>query len=123
MPAGRPVLTKEYPLMKTTHRSLTGAALLLALAPWTAVCIRADEAEDKAVKAIQELGGRITRDKTAKGKPIVGVDLGYTKVTNAGLKHLSGLKNLRGLALIGTKVTGKGKADLKKALPKLKIID
>jgi len=26
--------------MKTTHRSMTAAALLLALAPWTAVCIQ-----------------------------------------------------------------------------------
>jgi hypothetical protein len=47
--------------MKTTHRSLTGPALLLGLVPWTAVCIRADEAEDKAVKAIQKPGGRINR--------------------------------------------------------------
>jgi hypothetical protein len=108
--------------MKTTHWNLTRAVLLLALAPWTAVCIWADEAEDKAVKAIQELGGRITRDKTAKGKPIVGVDLGYTKVTDAGLKHLAGVKQLLSLDLRATQVTDKGKADLKKALPKLQIM-
>jgi internalin A len=94
--------------MKTTHGSLTGAVLLLALAPWTAVCIRADEAEDKAVKAIQDLGGRITRDMNAKDKPIVSVDLGSTKVTDAGLKHLAGLKQLQWLNLTNTKVTDVG---------------
>jgi hypothetical protein len=123
LPADRAVLTKESSLMKTTHRSLTGAALLLALAPWTAVCIRADEAEDKAVKAIKKLGGRITRNMNARGKPIVSVDLRETKVTDRGLKHLAGLKQLRKLYLGATKVTDNGKADLKKALPKLEILD
>ena len=70
--------------MKTTHRSLTGAALLLALVPWTAVSIRADEAEDKAVKAIEKLGGRITRDEKAKDKPTVNVNLTDTNMTDGG---------------------------------------
>ena len=108
--------------MKTTHRSLTAAALLLALSPWTTVSIRADEAEEKAVKAIQKLGGSIYRDMKAKDKPIVAVVMRGPKVTDAGLKHLAGLKQLRKLDLTGTKVTDKGKADLKKALPNLKIM-
>ena len=62
--------------MKTTHGSLTGTVLLLALTPRAAVSARPDEVEDKAVKAIQKLGGRITRDITAKNRPIVGVSLG-----------------------------------------------
>ena len=119
---------------------------LAALPLWLVVgFVRADEAEDKAVKAIQELGGLIIRDRQAKDKPIVGVklsksrvtdaelkhlaglqqlkalDLIGTKVTDAGLKHLVGLKQLQVLILDGTKVTAKGKADLKKALPNLKI--
>jgi hypothetical protein len=128
--------------MKTTRWSLTGAALLLAL---TTVPVRADEAEDKAVKAIEKLGGIITRDEKVKGKPIVSVgitrddvtdallkhlaglkqlqtlDLSLTKVTDAGLKHLAGLKQLRLLDLDHTRVTDKGEADLKKALPDLVI--
>jgi hypothetical protein len=133
--------------MKTSHASLTGAALFLALTPLTAVSVQDDQAEDKAVKAIQRLGGRITRDEKAKGKPIVRVELdgpkvtdaglkhlarlkqlrtlylGGTKVTDAGLKELAGLKQLQKLGLSGTKVTDKGIADLKKALPKLVIFD
>ncbi len=53
--------------MKTTHRGLTGAAMVLALTPWTAICIRADEAEDKAVKAIKKMAGFVRRDMKAKG--------------------------------------------------------
>src|SRR5262249_54974808 len=93
--------------MKTSHGSMARVALLLALAPWTAVCIRADEGEDKAVKAIEKLGGSITRDEKTKGKPIVGVDLGDTTVTDPGLKELAGLKQLQTLYL-GTKVTDAG---------------
>src|SRR5262249_39823966 len=108
LPADRAVLTKGYPLMKTTRWSLTAAALLLGLAPWTAVCTRADEAEDRAVKAIEKLGGSITRDETATDKPIVSVDLGSTKVTDAGLKHLAGLMQVQMLILNRTGVTDAG---------------
>jgi hypothetical protein len=80
--------------MKYTHWSLTGTALLLALAPWMTATARADEAEDKAVKAIEELSGRITRDEKAKGKPIFSVTLIGPNVTDAGLKHLAALKQL-----------------------------
>jgi hypothetical protein len=72
--------------MKATHWSMTGAALVLALAPWTAAYIRADEAEDKAVKAIEKMGGSFTRDEKAKDKPIVRVFLDGTPVTDGGLK-------------------------------------
>jgi hypothetical protein len=108
LPADRAVLTKEYPLMKTASWSLTVAALLLALAPWAAVCVRANEAGDQAVKAIQKMGGRITRDMKAKGKPIVRVRLGEANVTDAGLKELAGLKQLRHLELSFTQVTDAG---------------
>src|SRR5262249_46388482 len=104
----RAVLTEEYPLMKTTHRSLTGVLLLLALTPWMTVTARADEAEDNAIKAIQKLGGYMARDEKVKGKPIVGVFLGGTKATDAGLKHLAGLRQLQMLRLGKTKVTDAG---------------
>jgi hypothetical protein len=94
--------------MKTTHWSMTGAALLLALVAWPAVCIRADEAEDKAVKAIEKLGGRIYRDMKAKDKPIFSVTLNGPNVTDAGLKHLAGLKQLQNLDLRFTQLTDAG---------------
>jgi len=66
---------------------------LLALA----VAGRADEAA--AVKAIEKLGGRVTRDDNRPGKPVVFVDLRGPQVTDAGLKELKGLKSLQSLNL------------------------
>jgi internalin A len=50
-------------------------------------------------------------------------NLSDTKVTNAGLKQLAGLKALQTLNLSGTEVTDAGVAALQKALPDCKIID
>jgi Leucine-rich repeat (LRR) protein len=108
LPPDRAVLTKEYLLMKTTHWSLTGAALILALATCMTASVLADEAEDKAVKAIEKLGGQYGRDEKAKGKPIVRVFLLGPKVKDAGLKLLAGLKQLKLLNLQNTQVTDGG---------------
>jgi hypothetical protein len=43
-------------------------------------------------------------------------------VTDAGLAHLKALTNLTQLSLDGTQVTDAGVADLRKALPKCKVI-
>ena len=58
--------------MTMTQRMTGGTVLLLVL---TAVDLRADEAEEKAVKAIEKLGGKVRRDEKADGKPVVAVDL------------------------------------------------
>jgi hypothetical protein len=50
------------------------------------------------------------------------LDLNGTKVTDAGLKELAGLKNLKLLFLFDAPVTPAGIAELKKALPGCKIV-
>ena len=50
------------------------------------------------------------------------VDLSNTGVTDAGLRHLSGLKNLKFLDLDGTDVSEEGVADLKRAIPGMKVL-
>jgi hypothetical protein len=61
--------------------------------------------------------------KELKGlKQLEELHLNATKVTDAGLKELKGLTQLEELRLGFTRVTGVGVADLKKALPKCKII-
>jgi hypothetical protein len=50
------------------------------------------------------------------------LNLGYTKVTDDGLKVLAALTKLRTLNLVGDKVTDEGVAALQKALPDCKII-
>jgi hypothetical protein len=50
------------------------------------------------------------------------LELGGTKVTDAGLKELVGLNNLQTLQLAGTKVTGGGAAELHMRRPYLRIL-
>ena len=95
---------------------LVGAVMLLACLYGAA---RADEAS--AVKAVENLGGKVTRDDKLPGKPVIEVNLPATKVTDAGLKELKDLKQLTSLNLYATKVTADGVADLQKALPGCKI--
>ena len=119
---------------------LIGAVMLLACLSGAA---RADEAS--AVKAVEKLGGKVTRDDKLPGKPVIGVNLAgtgvtdaglkelkdlkqlttlylnMTGVTDAGLKELKDLKQLTSLILTATKVTDDGVADLQKALPGCKI--
>ena len=98
---------------------LVGAVMLLACLSGAA---RADEAS--AVKAVENLGGKVTRDDKLPGKPVIGVNLGglrMGKVTDAGLKELKDLKQLTSLNLYATKVTDDGVADFQKALPGCKI--
>src|SRR5262245_32041096 len=87
-----------------------GAGVLLGLLALV-VTGRADEAA--AVKAIEKLGGKVTRDDKLPGKPVVAVDLGGTTVTDAGLKELKELKTLQSLEIGSTQVTDTGLKELK----------
>ncbi len=66
-----------------------------------ATAVRADEAEDVAARWAAGVGGKVTRDDKAPGKPVVAVSFGPVnkKVTDDGLKELKGLRNLKSLSL------------------------
>ena len=69
---------------------------------------RADSAKATAIAEIAEikkLGGKITLDENTPGKPVCGVDLSRTQVTDAGLMHLEGFAALQALWLPATKIT------------------
>ena len=69
--------------------------LLLAAVP-----LYADDAEDQAVKAVEKLGGKVVRDDKDPARPVVEVDLEQSwRVTDADLKELAVLKDLRKLVL------------------------
>ncbi|HEV3384358.1 MAG TPA: hypothetical protein VG097_06055 [Gemmata sp.] len=54
----------------------------------------ADEAEDRAIAAIEQLGGRVERDEKKPGKPVVRVDFALTNLTEDDLSVLGKLKEL-----------------------------
>ena len=59
-----------------------------------------DEAEDRAVAAIEKLGGEVEREKS--GNSVIAVRYGplNKKLTDDGLKELKGLVNLKSLTII-----------------------
>src|SRR5215469_585809 len=74
----------------------------ILVAPQT---VRANSAEDTALKMIIKLHGKVQQD----GKV---VDLRHTEVTDADLKCLAGLQKLNRLDLSATKVTDAGLKEL-----------
>jgi hypothetical protein len=89
-------------------------AALLVLPLALAFPASADEAEQKAVALIEELGGVVIRDEVADGKPIVGIDLGETGTNDGHLDAIvAALPKLRALFLPRTQVTNAGMAKVK----------
>src|SRR5271170_2244333 len=88
------------------------SGILLGL-PWSSLRA-ADDAEDKVVAFVKQLGGSVKRDDKAEGKPVRSVDLpNRTKVTDAELKELAALKQLQSLRLYGcNNVTDAGLQEL-----------
>jgi hypothetical protein len=96
-----------------------GLLVHTALSVWAA---EPQTEQEKAVVEIKKLGGSVAIDEKSPDKPVIGVALPRTKVTDAGLEHLKGLPKLQWLSLLRTKVTDAGVKDLKKALPNVQII-
>src|SRR5262249_32912716 len=101
----------------TTRHLIIGLALLL-----TPGAVRADDAEEQAVKAVEMLGGKLTRDEKAAGKPVAAVNLHDAKVTDDDLKELAGLKQLQALDLSENNVTDAGLKHLA-AFPQLRTLN
>jgi hypothetical protein len=70
------------------------------------------EAEERGVVVVQRLGGKMVRARAAPGQPVVAVHLGGTRVTDADLRELAGLRHLQALYLEDTAVTDVGLKDL-----------
>src|SRR5262249_44943465 len=96
--------------MTPTRRLLTAVPLLLLpLLSGSA----GDDAAEQAIQAIKKLDGRIVRDETVPGKPVVEACL-TRELTDEDLKHLANLKELRKLDLGLTNVTDAGLMHLTK---------
>src|SRR5947209_6921578 len=84
---------------------------LLAAAVFVSGTARADYAD--AIKLVERLGGKITRDPNQPGEPVIGVDLSSRLVTDAVVKELIQLKQLTALDLRHTQVTDAALENLK----------
>lgn len=106
--------------MRNTLSLSHGFCLVLGL---TVAPARADDAEDKAVEAITALGGTVTRDEQAAGKPVIGVSFASTGITSGGLKELKELKHLQSVNLNRChRITDAGLKELK-SLHNLKVLN
>ena len=110
-------MSKKNCIMSACGRLLAIASTLLLTG-----CRSASDENTNAEKAIETLGGRVVRSPNAQGTPIISLDLHSTKVTDAGLKELAGLKSLQVLNLAGTQVTDAGLKELAD-LKNLQILD
>ncbi len=90
-----------------------------------AVEVSNGEPEQRALRAIKALKGSVTRNEKAPDRPVIVVDLSFTGLTDAGLKDLAGLKQLQKLVLSGTSVTDAGMQELAglKQLQKLELLN
>ena len=89
------------------------ALLLPVVVCLCASCQSPAAREEKAVQAIEALGGDVVRDETPPGRPVVEVILARTQVTDSDLKDLQELKDLQKLQLFETDITDAGLKDLK----------
>ena len=74
--------------------------------------IQADPVEDKAVRFVEAVGGRIERDQKVDGNPVIKATLPDTAVTDETLKELAALKQLKALEINGAMVTDAGLKEL-----------
>jgi hypothetical protein len=110
----------ERALMPVQRLSMLILGLLVAVAPGRAAEL--DSARDKAVAAIQRVGGRISVDETAPGRPVIAVDFRRNKILDADLKALAEFPHLKKLDLYDTGITDAGLAHLA-SLTRLELLE
>ncbi len=67
-----------------------------------------DAEQERAVAAIEKLGGKVGRDEKRPGKPVVRVDLDGPDVTDAALAYLAAFPDLMELSVRRSRVTDVG---------------
>jgi hypothetical protein len=60
------------------------------------------------IQGVKSLGGAVAVDPAAPGRPVIGVDLHHTRITDADLEPLQGLTALRTLNVCGTHISDAG---------------
>ena len=86
-------------------------SMLLVLASACAAYANVDS-QERALAEIKRLGGKVERDETAPGKPVVRIDLHGTKVADSDLTFLRKFRDLRALDLRLTQIGDEGVANI-----------
>jgi beta-lactamase regulating signal transducer with metallopeptidase domain/Leucine-rich repeat (LRR) protein len=110
-------LQQALPNCKIEWSSRNGTASMPLTSPGTAhsaaTAIESSADQAKTIAEIKKLGGKVTVDEKSPGKPVIGVDLRATKVTDSGLERLKDLRQLQSILLQSPKVTDAGMEHLK----------
>ncbi len=102
--------TRNWSILATLALSL-----LLTACSKRPSCPTSEEPEteqERAVKSIEKIGGKITRDQTKADSPVICVDLTGRQVTDAEMKVLGKLTQLQELCLAGDRITDAGLKEL-----------
>src|SRR5262245_44252046 len=103
--------------MTMPRTCLSLAVILLA-----ATSLWAGDAEDEALKKLDKFLPKVVRDKKAPNQPVVSLQLGGPKVTDAELALLTVFRELRELDLNSAKIEGPGLKHLQ-ALERLETLN
>ena len=106
----RTLLQSQVPLKDDSMNRIIFPLLTLGLSLAPVLCWAAEPNADqaKAIAEIEKLGGKVFQDEKSPGKPVIYVDLENSKVTDAGLKHLTAFMRLQALILSSNQVTDEG---------------
>jgi Leucine Rich repeat len=107
----------------TTRRLMLVVSLLTCGIPEPRALAQViDGEQDRAVAAIQRMGGKVVRDRAILGHPVVHVDLRMTRVTDSDLAVLEHLRGIQSVYLSASGITDAGLVHLEK-LTRLRRLD
>lgn len=106
--------------MARPHGLCILVACLPPLAAGTGGCAR--PAQERAIAEIERLEGKFEMQETASRKSLVKVDLSFTQASDASLARLTGVTTLQELHLCGTKITNMGLKHVS-GLTSLRVLD
>src|SRR5204863_2995101 len=72
-----------------------------------------DPVRDRVVALIERLGGQTRREENAPGRPVIGIRLATTRISDDQLGELRNLTSLRSLDLTQTRISDSGMARLR----------
>ena len=91
------------------ERMTTSAFLLLAVPCAVATAATAgDDRAERAVAAIEKVGGTVQRDESRPGSPVYAVDFYNSRLTDSVMSHLRALPEIREFHVSNAPITDAG---------------